>query len=276
MGLSRPELARDAVGANVTEMRLFVTLALLLGPAAAAAAAPVQLDYEAYVAGLPVFSIQSKLALSARDYSIEIGYRTHGLVDAFFHADLHSVAHGAFEGIAPRPQRFTAWGAFRGTARQTLIDYPDDNPLVRVLEPPNDREREPVPPEARARTVDTLSALAMLVHAVAQTGRCEGSVRVVDGRRLSEIAARTGGEEMLEPAHDSPFAGRALRCDFTGRQLAGFVFHEDRARQAEPQEGAAWLAPALPGHPPLPVRIRFQLRLFGDATAYLTRAAPAE
>lgn len=257
-------------------MRHLLALFVLLAPSARAASPSVHLEYEAYVAGLSVISVKSDVAMGREDYGVEIGYRTHGLVDAFFHADLHSTAKGAFEGLLPRPQRFTAWGAFRGTARQTLIDYPDNDPVVKVLEPPNDKERDTVPLDQRPGTVDTLSALAMLVHTVIETNRCDGKLRVFDGRRLSEISARTAAMETLESDKDSRFAGPALRYDFVGRMLAGFIHDEDRATQAEPQEGTAWLASPGPGLPLLPVRIRFHLHFFGYATAYLTevRATP--
>jgi hypothetical protein len=250
-------------------MRILALL-LLLPFAASAQTRPVQLTYEAYVAGLSVFSIKADVALASGEYRVEVGYQTHGLVGLFFHADMHSIAQGRFQGPEPLPQRFTSWGAFRGSGRQTLIDYPAGTPLVRVLEPPAHLEREPVPPDQTLGTIDTLSALAKLVHAVTETGRCEGDVRVFDGRRLSDITARTGEKETLAADKGSVFAGPAQRCDFSGRMLAGFLFAEDRQRQAEPQEGATWLAAPAGGLPVIPVRIRFHLPLFGAVTAYLT------
>jgi hypothetical protein len=98
-------------------------------------------------------------------------------------------------------------------------------------------------------------------------------VRVYDGRRLSVIESRTGGTDVLEPEHGSRFAGPALRCDFTGRQLAGFLLDGDQERMHRPQEGAAWMAVPAPGVPVMPVRIRFEVRLFGKAMMYLSEVA---
>ncbi len=255
-------------------MRVALAALLLCPLAARAEGPPVDLGYVAYVAGVPVMTLAAQLAISPSAYKLEIGYRTQGIVGALMHADLHSAVQGQFGAEQPMPQRFSAWGQFRGSARQTLIDYPGDIPLVRTLLPPAKEEREPVPPQDTKDTVDTLSALAMLVHRVAETGQCEGQVRVFDGRRLSEISAHTAGREVLEADRDSVFAGPALRCDFAGRMLAGFLFDEDRARQAEPQEGAAWIAAPRPGMAPVPVRINFRLRIFGHVTAYLTQVSP--
>jgi hypothetical protein len=80
---------------------------------------------------------------------------------------------------------------------------------------------------------------------------------------------RTGGE--LEPTGRSSFAGRALRCDFVGRQSAGFMLDEDRERLQQPQMGTAWFAAVAPGGPKIPVRMAFRTRWFGEATMYLTK-----
>ncbi len=120
-----------------------------------------------------------------------------------------------------------------------------------------------------ANTVDNLSAMAALLHDVATIGRCDGSRRVFDGRRLSRIAAGTVGVEALPETDRSVFHGPALRCDFSGTLLAGFKYEDNRARAARPQRGVAWFAPLRPGGPPVPVRVRFATPFFGDATLYL-------
>jgi hypothetical protein len=85
-----------------------------------------------------------------------------------------------------------------------------------------------------------------------------------------EIEAHTAGEEQLAPSSRSVFQGNALRCDFSGRMLAGFKFDGDRVRDGKTMHGSAWLAAAVPGGPLLPVRMAFETRWFGDAVMYLT------
>ena len=74
---------------------------------------------------------------------------------------------------------------------------------------------------------------------------------------------------LLEATGRSSFAGPALRCDFTGRMLAGFLLGDDRERDRRPVRGSAWLAPVTSGGPRLPVRMTFETRWFGEATMYL-------
>jgi hypothetical protein len=152
-----------------------------------------------------------------------------------------------------------------------LIDYPHGQPLIRRLIPPQEAERDPVPAALQLNTVDMLSALALLVRTVADTGRCDASVRTFDGNRAGEITAHTGGEEILPPTSRSAFSGMALRCDFTSRTLAGFLREDGNAYDRRPLRGSVWLAGLTHGEPPLPVRIQIETRWFGEATTYLTQ-----
>ena len=153
--------------------------------------------------------------------------------------------------------------------RLTLIDYRDGQPTVRQLVPPTETEREPVQPGQQTDTIDTLSAMAELIHTIQRTGRCDGRVTTFDGRRLSVLEARTSGPQSLDPTRRSSFAGMTLRCDFVGRQLAGFMLDEDRTTLQRPQTGTAWFAATAPDGPVVPVRIAFRTRWFGDATMYV-------
>ncbi len=254
---------------NIEVMRILLVLLLLPLPAWAGPP-PLQLSFAAYVAGFRVFNLQTLTSMSPDDYHVEVGYRTAGVLASFFSGDMHSNVQGQFNQMVAQPQRYMSWGTWFGKGRQTLIDYPEGDPVIRTLVPLVDEAREPVPPEMMPGTVDSLSAVAMLVHRVTQTGRCEGKVRMFDGRRLSETVARTGGMEMLEPDHGSAFAGPALRCDFVGQQLAGFLLDGDQDRMHRPQQGAAWMAAPAPGLPLMPVRILFPVRFFGEGTLYLS------
>ena len=153
----------------------------------------------------------------------------------------------------------------RGQERVTQIDWQNGRPVISQLVPPVEAERDPVPAEEQAHTVDTLSAMASLLHQVASSGRCEGALNTFDGRRLSAITAHTVGEEVLPKTDRSVFEGPALRCDFEGRQTGGFVHVLRR-----PQRGSAWFASLAPGAAPVPVRIVFANRVLGATTVYLT------
>ena len=249
-------------------MRCAAILALLAAPAAAQPA-PQHLSYEAYADGLNVMDVEADLAISPQTYRLKVSYHLTGVVSVFVNAESMTTVDGRFQGDTPVPRELFSAGQLRGQQRVTQIDWQNGRPIISQLVPPVEAERDPVPANEQAHTVDTLSAMASLLHQVALSGRCEGALNTFDGRRLSSIAAHTVGEEVLPKTERSSFQGPALRCDFEGRQLGGFVHDEDISVLRRPQLGSAWFASLAPGEPPVPVRITFRTRAFGAATMYL-------
>lgn len=249
----------------------------LMLPCAAFAQAPVSTSpialhasYKTYAAGIPVAEVDAGFSFGPWNYQMNLAWHTTGMVGVFFRGHQFDHVSGSWHGVQPVPSRFIGRGVWRGDNRTADIDYVQGKPIVRELVPPNAEEREPVPESLQANTIDTLSALAELIRVVGTTGRCETMARTYDGRRAVEIEAHTAGEEVLEASSRSSFSGKTLRCDFSGRLVAGFKFGDDRERDSKPMHGTAWLAPAVAGGPPLPVRMAFETRWFGDAMMYLT------
>jgi hypothetical protein len=239
---------------------------------ASAQVAQTQLSYDSYAAGIEVMQLHAFFGLGPWNYRIDVDYHTTGLVGLLYRGHQTNSVRGLWHDDQAAPLAFSGEGVWRGQERRTLIDYDRGLPQIRELQPPQESEREAVPTELQLHTMDTLSALAQLMRRVAHDHACETQVRTYDGRRVLEIVAHTGGEEQLEPTHGSSFTGPALRCDFEGRELAGFLLGEDDPEHRRPLHGMAWLAPLMPNAPPLPVRIAFQTRWFGLATMYLTSA----
>ena len=245
---------------------------LLAAPAVAPAqdAPDLHATYEVYAAGLHVAEVSAAYRLEVGRYSIQLAFHTTGLVSVFRHGHQASSVAGVWSGGQPQPQEYQADGVWQGEDNATLVDYVAGQPIIqRLISPPEDR-REPVPPALEANSIDTLSALALLIRRVQDTGRCETSAHTFDGRRVSDISARTAGEEILEPSDLSMFTGKTLRCDFIGQMVAGFLYRDDTAADRRPLHGSAWLANLVPGAGPVPVRMDFQTRWFGEAHMYLT------
>lgn len=244
---------------------------VILVPFADPVRAENHLGYAAYAAGFNVLDIEATLDIAPTAYRIEFVSRTAGAFGLLVHGEIKTTVAGQHvqEGVAP--VRSYSYGQFRGVARRTQIDYVAGQPQVRILEPATDPDRDPVPPPMWRDTIDPESAMAALIYRVNATGRCETFARIFDGRRLSEIHAVTAGIETLSADMDSAYVGPALRCDFQGQQLAGFMHDADEAELKRVQHGSAWFAPFSPGGQNLPVRIRFSTRFFGLATMYLVK-----
>jgi hypothetical protein len=235
--------------------------------------AEIAASYSVYGAGLNTARLEVRLTFTPSSYQARLNYRTAGVFGAFFHAESSSLAQGLWHDDAVAPFHFAAVGRVQGSKRLTVIDYDAGQPLVRALAPANDVEREPVSPEMERNTVDTLSAMVLLVRRVQAAGRCDAHAATFDGRRLIDLTARTAGIQPVPRSGRSPYFGPALRCDFDGRQLGGFKYGEDPAELRRPKHGSAWLAQVVPGAPPVPIRLEFETRWFGLATVYLTQAS---
>ena len=258
-------------------MRLFhipILTAALAGPAAAQPAptqtGPVQLTYAAYFGGINVADMQANLALSPQTYRVQLSFQVVGAASALFRSHGISTADGRFLGDRAVPRQLVSTGQTNGKPRETQIQWTGDQPTVVKMQPPIEPEREPVPAAEQAHTIDSLSAIAVLLHRVWNTGRCESGARTFDGRWTSEIAVRTVGEEPLEQTTRSSYNGTALRCDIEGHQLAGFWRDKDEAAMHKPHHASVWFARVAPGQPMVPVRIAVETRGFGEATMYLT------
>ena len=227
-------------------------------------------SYDIYAAGFHVLDVEVTFGVGPHTYQVQVAYHTTGVVSLFHHGHQLNTVMGTWAADRPEPQEFQSVGVWQGEDKVTLIDYLHGQPMVRRLIPPQDKEREPVPQSLQLNSVDSLSALAFLIRRVADTGRCEASVHMFDGNRASEITAHTAGAEMLPPTERSIFSGKAMRCDFVGQMLAGFLYVDSSAYDRRPLHGSAWLADMVPGEPPVPVQMQFETHWFGEAHMYLT------
>ncbi len=248
----------------------------LTGPAVAqpppsAPAAPIHLDYVLYSHSFHVMNLDIAMTLAPSGYAISLHGQTTGMIGMLLHSDTTSVASGRFDGDRAMPVEFASSGVSRGADRATRITYAEGEPRVETLRPV-DPDREPVPAPATDHSIDSLSAIVELVRTVQATGGCDGNARIFDGARLSRLTARTVGSQPMPPNDNSTYAGTALRCDFVGLQLGGFLHNADEARMRQPQTGTAWLQRVLPDAPLLPVRITFEHPHLGVLTMLLVGA----
>lgn len=229
----------------------------------------VRARYAGYAKGFNAFNMDADWTIGPADYKVHTVLKTAGAIGAVYAVENDTTTEGRFAGDRAQPRRFYSYGHARGRQRITLIDYPSGDPVVRQLVPANDEEREPVPEGVQARTVDTLSVMAQLLRRIAATGRCDGRASTFDGRRASDITARTGPQEVVEASSRSSYSGPALRCDFEGKQTGGFMRNEDQEVLRRIQRGTAWFARVGPGEAWVPIRVQFETRMVGSVTMYL-------
>ena len=256
-------------------IRPLLALSLVLAGTAHAAASDTgafNVEYDGYAHGLIALKMSASLNLTPNAYSGRLAYHTAGMIGWMVRNESDSTVAGQFKDGQAAPLRFDSTGNLRGTNRVTHIVYRDGNPVITQITPPPGLERTLVAPADTLHTVDTLSAIAMLVRRVGATGKCDGTAMAFDGHRLTALKAITAGDEILPPSPKTHFSGKTLRCDFEGNQLAGFIKGQDEAKLRTTRHGSAWLAPLIQGAPPVPVRVTFENPILGLVTLYLTNA----
>ncbi len=248
--------------------------AMFAAPASAQEHQRLRATYEVYAAGIDFVSAEVRIALNRSSYTLDVRYRTVGMLGMLYPGRQHNVVTGAWHGSAAKPHRYHGVGQWRGRDYVSLIDYDRDQPEIRTLLPPIDEEREPVPATLRPGSVDTLSALAGLIEHVGRTNQCDTAATLFDGRRATRVAARSAGTEVLPQSSRSSYAGPSIRCDFEARVIAGFRKSDDAAYRERPYIGSAWFARPVSNAIPIPVRITFETKSLGLARMYLTGLAP--
>ncbi len=247
--------------------------ALLAVAPARAGEHPVLASYTAYFSGFTVMTLDASLGLEAERYRAVAQMRTAGLLALFLRGEQTAAVEGRVDpatSLGLAPERYGLDGRWRDRVRRIAMRWQDGTPEVLALVPANDEERDPVPIDLQRGTVDAMSALVALLQRIARSGRCDGTVAVFDGRRRTDVTAQTEGEEELAPHRWSSYAGRALRCGFEGRQVAGFWREADPVEARRPRGGTAWFARPAPGLPIVPVRIEAETS-WGTVYIHLSR-----
>jgi len=124
-----------------------------------------------------VAKLDTEFSFGSRNYQMTVGYRTTGPMGFFFRGHQLDHVNGSWHGRQAVPSAFVEQGEWHGVRRLAQIDYQQGKPVIRQLLPPNAAEREAVPESLQDHTIDTLSALAEMIAVVAETGRCETTVR---------------------------------------------------------------------------------------------------
>ena len=248
---------------------------LASGTAHAGSTGSFKAEYDGYSHGLVTLKLSAQLTLTPTGYSGRLAFHTAGLVGFMVHVESDSQVSGHFDGDRAVPERFSTTGVLHGNDRTATIHWRDGSPVIDTIAPPPELERTPVSPDMRAHTIDALSAVATMLKKASQSGHCDGEAAIFDGRRVSHLAARTVGHEMPPPSQKSHFDQPALRCDFEGQELGGFLKSESEADQRRARHGIAWLAPLVPNALLVPERVVFEHKALGQVTLYLTSVSGA-
>jgi hypothetical protein len=246
--------------------RLALALPFLLAASPAAAPSPLGADaqtlrYDVYARGLAILSLDFNLDESNGAYTVAGVVRSQGLLGLVSDFTLRTESRGAIAADTLRPRVHDSASRARRKERRAHLDFRHDGSVVAALSPPEDPGHLLPTAAEVAGTVDPLTAILAIGHAVAETGSCRVKVPVYDGRRRYDLVLVDDG------AAPAPAALR--RCALDMVKIAGFTSDRDRPPRIE--HGKVWIMPSpRPGVPPLPARIEF----YSDWGPIIVQMAP--
>jgi hypothetical protein len=231
------------------------------------------LHYIARLHGVPLLDLSMCLQVGTTAYTASINARTVGVAEFLAHGRAQGHVSGLVDGTSLKPQAYEERSRLSGQDYAIDIDYPADNPVLRLQTPPQAKDRLPVPSGELAGAIDGLSAVALESLVATRTGGCQGAVLVYDGRQLRRATTHTGGHEILPQTAHAIYAGPALRCDTQSVMLAGFLKADAVGPQSRPRYSKVWLAPVVAGGEDVPVRVLFDADILGDIIVDLDRVS---
>ncbi|MBV1837697.1 DUF3108 domain-containing protein [Acetobacter estunensis] len=226
------------------------------------------LSYTVYSHWLSVLSVETNFRLTDNRYETTMEARADGLVSLFMRMNIHANARGSIEQGQVKPQFYESTGWSRGMMRHVIIHYPGGNPKIEQLEPAED-DREPVSDTMQQGAADILATMAKLFVSVRSTGRCDATYDIFDGIRLTRMELHTGAVE-VPPGVDKEWRVPALRCDFMGHQVAGFVKGHRSTSLRTPHGGSVWFE-NVEGRGLVPVRVSMEHPKIGRMTVELEK-----
>jgi Protein of unknown function (DUF3108) len=223
------------------------------------------LRYDVYARGFPILTLDFNLDESAATYAVAGVVSTQGALGLVSDFSLRTESRGAIAADTLRPSVHDSASHARRKDRRAHLDFRHDGSVVAALSPPEDPGHLLPTAAEVAGTVDPLTAILAIGHAVAETGSCRVKVPVYDGRRRYDLVLADDGVERPAPGK----ATELRRCALDMVKLAGFT--SDRNRPPRIEHGEVWIMPSpRAGVPPLPARIEFHSD-WGQITVQMVR-----
>lgn len=264
-------------------MSAIIISAGLSAPAYATEANLQKMEYDVYAGGFHVVEahLDSDLSKVSR-YRLELGAKTRGFLGDI--APWHGVfkTNGWYDNKtgAAQPEIHQSITTFRNEEEIKTYKYNKDGTFqeysIKDPDPANDGSPKPVANELTDNTTDALSATFAVMHKIAQTGSCEGSDDVFDGKRSYTLIFKEKGKSELKANNYNVYSGPATECTVEVKPGAGKWHEKPRGWMSIQEQGVergkmptVWFANMQEGGPAVPVKILVKTE-YGALVMHLT------
>lgn len=243
------------------------------------------LTYEVYAGGMHIFTFDVDLSLRPGGYRLAAEGGTRGMAGFLYKWDVRLMADGAAPGrlssaaVADqlRPRRYDTMTDWKDKPKTMELAFGPAGSYVVTRDPPEPIETGgdggDLPAKLPPDIVDPLSAALVATQRLAETGRCQQTVPVFDGKRRYNLRIDDVGYAQLPKSRYSAYHGPAVQCGFTMERISGFKKKRRYASQWDEDKDeppVLWLARVREDLPPVPVRFTGAIAL-GSIIVHLTK-----
>jgi hypothetical protein len=257
-------------------------------PAVGPAGKSLALTYEVYAGGLHAFTFNVDLTLDPADYRIAAGGETRGLIGVLYDWKVRMTAEGA-EAARSRdaadtnglqPQRYVTVNAGRREPRTMRLEFAPAGAYSVTRDPADSQDMvdddDELPSQLPKDILDPLSAALAATRSLAESGRCDQTVAIFDGKRRFDLTFLDAGAGDLPKSRLSAYAGPAIRCGMTMKRISGFSTkrrYAGRWDEEKVEPPMLWIARVRQDLPPVPVRFTGAIAL-GSIVVHLAKIEP--
>lgn len=195
-------------------------IGFLLFPAAAhSEVSRADMSYSVYFGGLRIIDLDVTTHLVGQSYGLTSLGKSAGFLDLIFPFQSSSNARGNLSGSALLEIHSTYDGDTRDVSVRHKAGDPD--PVVSIIPPFDEDEREPVPPELRRGSVNPVAAAFGMGTESDPSKACHGVLPIYDGKTRADVSLKYIGPAELPASDYSAYSGATELCDIRFERLAG-------------------------------------------------------
>ncbi len=169
-------------------------------------------QFDLVLTGITAAKLDFSASQQGDSYVVTAGFASTGLLAMLRRVRFEARAEGVIRDGLPRPARYEARAEAGKRSGETVMDYVDGLPQLRVDNPPREVADWQIAAGTQGGTVDPISALYIALRDVVPGAECSLSFRMFDGRRATELT--------IGPSR--PEAGGGVTCAGEYRRIAGY------------------------------------------------------
>ena len=206
-------------------------------------ASQLSLAMTLYAGGIALGKVDMDATIRGDQYHVVSNLETSGVVNAFWQAQIQATSTGKIGEKLFQPALYDSFDTnHSGKKQEVSLTYENDAPIRLYANPKFPTNGYEVKPEQQKSTLDPLSAVVYIASGVgaSATNPCGVVAPVFDGRRRYNIEISKVKDTDIKMDNDL-YKGRALLCQITYHQLAGFKPKILKDNQGFPKINA-WIA----------------------------------